>query len=129
LSPGWERAVFFLTKFVLDPPALPEFHALQYTFLSQIGHRQDFRDRLAKLYEEWRGHIAADFAEALSGRHNGRTASPRTVATFLQAVLHGLTMQRAADPMAFDPQEMLTLILDLLGNYLAPPGAAPAGAS
>src|SRR5262249_4350339 len=48
---GWERGKAFLTWFLLTPPEVPEFHALQYTFLSQISHRDDFRDRLAKLYE------------------------------------------------------------------------------
>ena len=44
----------------------PEFYPLQYTFLSQIGHREDFRARLAKLYEEWRRHMAEDFAAELA---------------------------------------------------------------
>src|ERR1700730_8048126 len=33
---GWERVRHFLTVFLLDPPPAPEFHSLQYTFLSQI---------------------------------------------------------------------------------------------
>src|SRR5438552_9630277 len=45
--PGWERLRGFLTWFVLTPPNDPAFHALQHTFLSQIGHREDFRRRLA----------------------------------------------------------------------------------
>ena len=44
-----------LTKLLLHPPVSPEFSTLQYTFLSQIGYRADFRQRLATLYEEWRG--------------------------------------------------------------------------
>src|SRR5580698_4111321 len=49
---GWERLQAILTLFVLDPPPMLEFHSLQYTFLSQIGHRPDFRLRLANLYAE-----------------------------------------------------------------------------
>jgi AcrR family transcriptional regulator len=119
--PGWERTVFFLTHLLLNPPAVPEFDALQHTFLSQIGHREDFRARLANIYEEWRRHIAQDFAQALERKPVGGHASSRTLATLVQALLHGLAVQRAADPNAFDSQEMLELILDLLGSYLNRP--------
>jgi AcrR family transcriptional regulator len=118
----WGRLQHFLTCLVLQPPSVPEFHALQYTFLSQISHRDDFRSRLANLYEEWRGHIAADLDGEL--RRRGRTGvSARTLASFIQAVLHGLAVQRAADPDAYDRHEMLALLLDLLGNYLGRPAA------
>ena len=75
LSRLWPAALLLLPAFALVPlfwmnatlPAAaqrtvkaPEFDALQYTFLSQIGHRDDFRQRLAKLYEEWRGEIRED---------------------------------------------------------------------
>jgi AcrR family transcriptional regulator len=115
----WDRLRHFLTFLVLHPPAVPEFHALQYTFLSQFSHRDDFRTRLANLYEEWRRHIAADLAAELA-RRPGLTVSARTFATLVQALLHGLAMQRAADPDAYDRQEMLTLCLDMLGSYLRP---------
>jgi hypothetical protein len=47
--------------------------------------------------------------------------SPRTLASFVQALLHGLAMQRAADPDAYDRQEMLELCLDVLGSYFRRP--------
>jgi AcrR family transcriptional regulator len=123
---AWERLEQFLRWVLLQPPSVPEFHSLQYTFLSQIGHREDFRRRLAQLYEEWRAHMAGDFAKDLApaGEQNGGAGvhppavSPRTVASFVQALLHGLAMQRAADPDAYDRQEMLDLCLDLLGTYI-----------
>jgi AcrR family transcriptional regulator len=124
---GWERLRQFLTFVLLTPPEAPEFHALQYTFLSQIGHREDFRARLASLYEEWRGHMAADLAEGLARRPGGPAVSPRTLATFVQALLHGLAMQRVADPGAYDRQEMLGLCLHVLDGVLRP-GAAVNGA-
>jgi AcrR family transcriptional regulator len=114
---GWEHLTHFLTMFLLNPPAMPEFHSLQYTFLSQIGHRDDFREKLAHLYGEWRDHMARDVADDLE-RRPGKKASPRTFATLVQAILHGLAIQRAADPDAYDRQEMLDLCLDLLGGYL-----------
>ena len=125
---GWERLSHFLTMFLLNWPDFSEFNSLQYTFLSQIGHRDDFRQKLAGLYAEWRGHMADDVAGDLEGRP-GNKASPRTFASLVQAILHGLAIQRAADPGAYDRQEMLDLCLDLLGGYLrrAPRPAASNG--
>src|SRR5262249_40627922 len=51
---GWDRLQKFLSFLLLNPPEASEFHSLQYTFLSQIAHREDFRQRLADLYEDWR---------------------------------------------------------------------------
>jgi AcrR family transcriptional regulator len=114
---GWERVRHFLTAIVLHPPPAPEFHALQYTFLSQMAHRPDFRERLANLYEEWRRHLASDLEQDLAPAPG---VSPRTVASLIQAILHGLAMQRAAEPGAYDRQEMLDLCLNLLGGLLRP---------
>src|SRR4051795_12296924 len=39
----WLDVIRFLLQMLLQqPPAHPEFHALQHTFLSQITHREDF---------------------------------------------------------------------------------------
>jgi AcrR family transcriptional regulator len=123
---GWERIETFLEWVLLRPPAMPEFHSLQYTFLSQIGHREDFRQALANLYEQWRDHWAQDFAADFALHPApGRHGSPRALATLVQAILHGLGMQRAADPAAFDPTEMLQLVTDVLGNFLRPRKGRP----
>lgn len=116
-SKGWERFQTFLELFLLHPPVVPEFHALQYTFLSQIGHRDDLRRRLADLYDTWRTRLADDLYDVLvaSGKSHG---SARTLATLIQGMLHGLAMQREADPSAFDPREMLAMCRDLLSGYL-----------
>ena len=107
-----------LERVLAHPPANPEFHALQYTFLSQIGHRADFRERLAKLYEDWRGRASEHLGKELAERPGRRKVSPRAMATLMQALLHGLAMQAAADPAAFDADEIKTLCLDLFGTYL-----------
>jgi hypothetical protein len=96
----------------------PEFNALQYTFLSQIGHREDFRQRLANLYEEWRGHFAQRLTDDHAERKTTRAVPPRAMASLIQAILHGLAMQLAADPDAFDRKEMAELCLDVVGRYL-----------
>ena len=111
-----------LRKLLLEPPAFPEFGALQYTFLSQIAHREDFRLRLANLYEEWRVRMARNLAGDLEGRC-GKKPSPRAVATLVQAVIHGLFVQRAAEPDAYDCEEVLDLFLNLLGGCLRPAAA------
>jgi len=115
---SWEWVQHLLQKLLTHPPVSPEFGCLQYTFLSQIGHREDFRRRLATLYEQWRSNMALGFANDLMQRRTARSFSPRAMATLIQAILHGLGMQRAADPSAFDHAEMLELCLDVLGTYL-----------
>jgi AcrR family transcriptional regulator len=115
---GWERLRALLGHLLLSPPAFPEFAALQYTFLSQISHREDFRRRLADLYEQWRVYMSKDFADELRRRPAHRKVSPRALAVLVQAVLHGLFVQRAAEPEAYDPQELFDLLLDLLSTYL-----------
>ncbi len=116
-NPGWERLRAFLSFVLVHPPEAREFHSLQYTFLSQIGHREDFRQHLADLYESWRQQMAADLAGDLARSRGDTAVSPRTFATLVQAILHGLAMQRVADPQAYDRQEMLELCLEVLGGY------------
>jgi AcrR family transcriptional regulator len=120
----WLDIVRHLFDIVLqESPAHPEFHALQYTFLSQISHRADFRNRLADLYEEWRHHLAEDLRRHAKKRPTRRPVSPRAMATLVQALLHGLAVQRAADPSAVRIREITALCLDMLETYLW--GAAP----
>jgi AcrR family transcriptional regulator len=115
---SWSWVRHLLHVIVTQAPVSPEFGCLQYTFLSQIGHREDFRDCLATLYEQWRSNMAAGFANDLMERRAARSFSPRAMATLVQAILHGLGMQRAADPASFDAAEVSELCLDVLGTYL-----------
>jgi AcrR family transcriptional regulator len=128
MPPGWERACALLSMVVLQPPMMPAFYPLQYTFLSQISHREDFRARLAKLYAEWRKHMAEDFAPELAKKKVTARVSPSLFASLVQAILHGLAIQRAADPDAYDQEEMLNLLVDVLGNYLRSPAPSPSAA-
>jgi AcrR family transcriptional regulator len=100
----------FLRTTIQGPPRSPEFSALLYTFLAQMPHREDFRGRLATLFEQWRRAMAADLAADRAARPGAElAASPRTVAALIQSLFHGLAMQRAADPAAFDGPELLDL--------------------
>jgi AcrR family transcriptional regulator len=115
---GWDWVRHLLEKLVGQPPLNPQFGILQYAFLSQIGHREDFRRRLATLYEEWRSQMAAGLETDLAGSIDADRVSPRALATVIQALLHGLGMQAAADPNAFDRQQVLSLCIDMLGSYM-----------
>jgi AcrR family transcriptional regulator len=115
---GWDWIEHLFQKLLRQPPVSPEFGCLQYTFLSQIGHRKDFRERLATLYEEWRTNMSLGLSEDMVKHPAVRPVSPRALATLVQALLHGLAMQRAADPSAFDQAEMLELCLELLSTFL-----------
>jgi AcrR family transcriptional regulator len=118
---AWEWVRYLLEKLLTQPAVSPEFNTLQYTFLAQMGHRADFRRRLATLYEEWRGHMAGGLKEELARNPQAPAAPPRALASLIQGLLHGLAMQLAADPDAFDRDEMLQLCLDVLGTYLRRP--------
>ncbi|HYT90280.1 MAG TPA: TetR/AcrR family transcriptional regulator [Gemmataceae bacterium] len=115
---AWEWIGHLFTAMLTQPPVSPEFHCLQYTFLSQIGYREDFRQRLASLYEEWRSNMTRGLEVTLADGKAKQAVPPRAMATLIQALLHGLAMQAAADPTAFDGAEMLQLCLDVLGTYL-----------
>lgn len=123
-----------LLRTVLGPvPFGPQFHALQYTFLAQMSHREDFRKRIASLYEEWRSGLGAHWqVSARPSTPLARQVAPRTVASFIQAIVHGLQMQLAADPDAFDRTEMLKLCIGTLAPLFAPEpqpsGAGPLSA-
>jgi len=123
---AWEWIQHLLVRILAHPPLNPEFGCLQYTFLSQIDHREDFREKLAGLYSVWRSKMAEglerDFAESTSEKR----VSGRAFASLVQAILHGLAIQRAADPDALDEREMLELCSDVLGSYLGRTARVPA---
>ncbi len=110
-----------LLNLILQQPIDADFARLQYTFLAQPGPRDDFRKRLAALYEEWRSSMAEGIAR-LSSRP---MAEPRLLASLVQATIHGLVMQLQADPAAFERTGMLDLCLDVLGSALKCNSAAP----
>lgn len=112
---AWEC---FLQQFPLmlkTDPIGKEFHALQFTFLAQVSHREDFRKRLADGFEEWRTALAAHWqVTAKPALELARRVNPRTISSFIQAIIHGLGVQLTADPEAFDRQEMLEFCLGML---------------
>jgi AcrR family transcriptional regulator len=111
---AWECVQYGLAKH-LDPgwPSAAErdFFSLVYTFLAQMGHREDYRNKLSERYGEWRGFIAADVAGSVP---EPRPVPPQVTASLVQALFHGLGMQLAVDPEAFDRGEMLSACVRLL---------------
>jgi len=95
-----------------------DFHSLQYTFLAQMAHRPDFRQRLAALYEEWRTRMSGDIAADFIRRPPLRPVDPRALATLIQAMLHGLAQQRDVDQDSFQTEQLMHLCLDMVGIYL-----------
>src|SRR5437879_9191107 len=85
---SWEWVQHLLQKLLTHPPVSPEFGCLQYTFLSQISHRDDFRERLAMLYERWRSGMALGLSADMVRRPAARRVSPRALATLVQAIFH-----------------------------------------
>ena len=116
----WDCVQHMLQTALGPKPLSPEFHALQHTFLAQIAHRHDFRNKLATLYEEWRTGLAEHWQQTAKPTATlAKNLSGRTVSSFLQALMHGLTMQLAADPHAFDRSEMLRLCIGVLAPLFA----------
>lgn len=113
---GLDRICRVIENVLARPVEGDGFHALQYTFLSQISHRSDFRARLSALYEEWRSKLNDDLIQEI-GADTG-SLDLRNLATLIEAVLHGLSIQRAADPAAFDPKVMMGLVVDVILTYM-----------
>jgi len=126
---GWGMTCLLLQKMLTLPLPNPAFGVLQYTFLSQAGHREDFRQRLASLYGEWREELARGLEQDLAALPGRPPCSAKTLASLVQALLHGIVMQCAVDPEAFDRAEMLRLCVELLGGYLGMSGPEPIDAT
>src|SRR5262249_54554935 len=78
------------------------------------------------LYRDWRQGMAAHWqVSAKPAAALAKHVSGETVSSFVQALMHGLTTQLAADPNAFDRTEMLTLCLGVLAPLVTTPPARP----
>lgn len=120
--PGWERfekaVEYILTRKPQDDP----LDCLQYTFLAQMSHRDDFRARLAAEYVAMRGDLAADLAgRAEAGGHDADELQA-IVAVALGAI-NGLIMQRNVDPESYDPVRAVRVLRDMISGHLARGGS------
>jgi hypothetical protein len=112
---AWDCAKFSLAKHLEPggPERGKELFSLLYTFLAQMGHRSDYRSKLAEMYRDWRGHLTMDIADSVS---EPRPLPPEILASILQALVQGLEIQLMIDPEAFDR----TAMLEACGRLLAP---------
>jgi AcrR family transcriptional regulator len=87
-----------------------DLFSLLYTFLAQMGHREDYRNRLSEMTRARQGMIATDFAQSVPGPH---AVSPDIAAGLIQALIHGLTVLLMVDPAAFDRAAMYETCIQL----------------
>jgi hypothetical protein len=78
--------------------------------MAQIGHRNDYRTKLAAANQHLRQFLAADIA----GSTHSLPFPPELVASIVMALMRGLSDQLAVDPAAFDRTQMATACLSLL---------------
>lgn len=102
-------------------PAGKDLFSLLFTFLAQMGHREDYRKRLSQWYGEWRSFLAADVEGSVP---EPRAASPWVTASLIQALFIGLDVQLMMNPGAFDRQEMFSACARLLAPLFGKDGPA-----
>ena len=98
-----------------------DLFSLLYTFLAQMSHREDYRKRLSEMYAGWRAHLVEDITATVP---EPRMLSPHITACLFQALIHGLTMQLAVDPEAFDRDEMIAACSQILAPLFPVPLSA-----
>ena len=114
--PSWERLAGLITFLLTEKPQDDEFDCLQYTFLAQMSHREDFRARLAADYADIRKHIADDLA-AMVGRAGLAPEDAQAMSAIVHGALSGLVIQLNVDPEAFDRQRVLRLLEAMILGY------------
>jgi AcrR family transcriptional regulator len=87
-----------------------DLFSLLYTFLAQMGHREDYRNRLSEMSRTRHGMLAADFSQSVPEPWQ---VSPKIASGLIQALLHGLMVQLMVDPQAFDRNEMYEACIQL----------------
>jgi hypothetical protein len=87
-----------------------DLFSLLYTFLAQMGHREDYRNRLSEMSRTRQGMIATDFSQSVP---EPRPVSPDIAAGLIQALIHGLMVLLMVDPKAFDRHSMYEACLHL----------------
>ena len=114
----------------LDPANPPEkkkdLFSLLYTFLAQMGHREEYSNRLSEMYRGWREHIASDVAHSVP---EPRPVDAKVAASLLQALVHGLSVQLMVDSEAFDREAMYDACVRLFAPVFeqTPPQPLPLG--
>ena len=94
-----------------------ELLSLVHTFMAQVRHRDDYRQKLAAANAGWREHLATDIA-ASAGPNP--TVDPTVGASIVMALFQGLGGQLAVDPNAFDREAVARTCLKILTPLFEP---------
>ncbi|OWK36667.1 TetR/AcrR family transcriptional regulator [Fimbriiglobus ruber] len=104
-----------------EPEARHQLHALVHTFMAQVRHRDDYRQKLATANAGLRAVITSDVAVSVPAS----PVPPAVVASIVMALIRGLSDQLAVDPTAFDRQQVadacLLMLAPLFGRAPEPP--------
>jgi AcrR family transcriptional regulator len=118
---GREIARFMLSKPMTDTPGGRDLLSVMATFSAQMNHRADYRAKVAGMQSEWRRHLAGAIAA-------GSTERPEITASIMMALTMGLNAQLAANPTAFDRNQMAAVCDRLLAPLFRSTNSDPDGA-
>jgi AcrR family transcriptional regulator len=114
---GWGRLEGVLEFLLTQKPRDDEFDCLHYTFLAQMSHREDFRERLAAEYAEGRKHIATDIDD-LARQGGVGPEDAKALVAIIHAALTGLIMQINVDPGAIDREGVLRAFKSMILGFM-----------
>jgi AcrR family transcriptional regulator len=118
VGPVIDRVKHGLDRMMMgDGPDRSELLSLVHTFMAQVRHRDDYRQKLAAANAGWREHLATDIAASAGAN----PAVPAAVsASIVMALFQGLGGQLAVDPQAFDRAAVTRTCLRILTPLFDP---------
>ena len=117
-SVAWEYLRTGLTRMLITDHPKPkgsELGPLVHTFMAQVQHREDYRQKLAEANAGWRNHISGDLQKSLS---SDTPLPPTAIASVIMSLFQGLSGQLSVDPNAFDRHAVLQVCLQLLSPLM-----------
>ena len=117
-SVAWEYLRHGLTRMLITDHPKPkgsELGPLVHTFMAQVQHREDYRQKLAEANAGWRDHISGDLQKSLP---SDNPLPPTAIASVIMALFQGLSGQLSVDPNAFDRHAVLQVCLQLLSPLM-----------
>ena len=117
-SVAWEYLRTGLTRMLITDHPKPkgsELGPLVHTFMAQVQHREDYRQKLAEANAGWRNHISGDLQKSLP---SDTPLPPTAIASVIMSLFQGLSGQLSVDPNAFDRHAVLQVCLQLLSPLM-----------
>ena len=113
-TPGRSRAERLIDALLVERPPDAEAQSLLHTFLAQIGHRDDYRSRLAFVLAALRDDLAAVFPTC---------ADPSATASIILGAILGAWTQLQVEPSALEPSRLAAALKRSLSSLISPPSA------